>query len=106
MGEWMWSAVVMSIAVVVAGGIAWWLARGCVVTIIGAAGAILGGLASLGCLVVLIDPDIALRVAPLLTVASGVWLLAWALAGGLRNRRLMARAAAAPVEGVTPLRHP
>ena len=94
MGEWMWSAVVMSIAVVVAGGIAWWLARGCVVTIIGAAGAILGGLASLGCLVLLIDLDTALRAAALLTAASGIWLLAWALAGGLRNKRLVARAAA------------
>jgi hypothetical protein len=61
MGEWMWGAVVMSVAVIIAGGIAWWLARGCVVTIIGAAGAILGGLASLGCLVVLIDLDSALR---------------------------------------------
>ena len=49
MGEWMWGAVVMSIAVIVAGGIAWWLARGCVVTIIGAVGAIVGlVLASLG----------------------------------------------------------
>jgi hypothetical protein len=95
MGEWMWSAVVMSIAVIVAGGIAWWLARGCVVTIIGAVGAILGGLAALACLVIIIDPDVALRAAPVLTAVSGVWLLAWALAGGLRNRRIMARAAAA-----------
>lgn len=94
MGEWMWSAVVMSIAVVLAGGIAWWLARGCVVTLIGAVGAILGGLAALGCLVIIIDPDVALRAAPVLTALSGVWLLAWALAGGLRNRRIMARAAA------------
>jgi hypothetical protein len=94
MDEWMWGAVVMSVAVIIAGGIAWWLARGCVVTIIGAAGAILGGLASLACLVVLIDLDTALRAAPLLTAASGVWLLSWALAGGLRNKRLIARAAA------------
>jgi hypothetical protein len=96
---WLWSAVVMSIAVVVAGGIAWWLARGCVVTIIGAFGAILGGLAALGCLVAIADPDLALRVAPVLTTASGVWLLAWALAGGLRNRRMLARAAAQPAQG-------
>jgi hypothetical protein len=48
---------------------------------------------------VLIDLDTALRTAPLLTAASGVWLLAWALAGGLRNRRLIARAAA---EAATP----
>ena len=94
MGEWMWGAVVMSVAVIIAGGIAWWLARGCVVTIFGAAGAILGGLASLGCLVVLIDLDSALRSAALLTAASGIWLLAWALAGGLRNKRLVSRAAA------------
>ena len=84
----------MSIAVVFAGGIAWWRARGCVVTIIGAVGAILGGLAALACLVIIIDPDVALRAAPVLTALSGVWLLAWALAGGLRNRRIMARAAA------------
>ena len=103
MGEWMWSAVVMSIAVVVAGGIAWWLARGCVVTIIGAVGAIVGGLAALACLVIIIDPDVALRAAPVLTALSGVWLLAWALAGGLRNRRIIARAAA--VEGGVALRH-
>ena len=103
MGEWMWSAVVMSIAVVVAGGIAWWLARGCVVTIIGAVGAIVGGLAALACLVIIIDPDVALRAAPVLTALSGVWLLAWALAGGLRNRRIIARAAA--VEGGGALRH-
>jgi len=90
----MWGAVVMSVAVIIAGGIAWWLARGCVVTIIGAAGAILGGLASLGCLVVLIDLDSALRSAALLTAAPGIWLLAWALAGGLRNKRLVSRAAA------------
>jgi hypothetical protein len=101
MGEWMWSAVVMSIAVIVAGGIAWWLARGCVVTIIGAVGAILGGLAALACLVIIIDPDVALRAAPVLTAVSGVWLLAWALAGGLRNRRIMARAAAVESAAVT-----
>ncbi|HEY5873972.1 MAG TPA: hypothetical protein VIT64_01670 [Ilumatobacteraceae bacterium] len=94
MGEWMWGAVVMSVAVIIAGGIAWWLARGCFVTIIGAAGAILGGLASLGCLVLLMDLDTALRSAALLTAAAGIWLLAWALAGGLRNKRLVARAAA------------
>src|SRR6478735_9428773 len=88
MSEWMWSAVIMSVAVIVAGGIAWWLARGCVVTIIGAVGAILGGLASLGCLVVLLDPDVALRAAPLLTAASGIWLLVWAFSGAQRNKRL------------------
>jgi hypothetical protein len=102
MSEWLWSAVVMSIAVIFAGGITWWLAKGCVVTLVGAAGAILGGLAALGCLVVIIEPDVALRAAPLLTAASGVWLLAWALAGGLRNRRLMARAAAVH-DGAAPL---
>jgi hypothetical protein len=95
MSEWLWSAVILSIAVIVAGGIVWWLAKGCVVTLIGAAGAILGGLAALGCLVVLIDLDSALRAAALLTAASGIWLLAWAFAGAQRNRRIMARAAAA-----------
>lgn len=94
MGEWMWSAVVMAVVVIIAGGIAWWLARGCVVTIVGAAGAIVGGLAALGSLVVLLDPEVALRAAPLITAASGVWLLAWAFAGAQRNRRLTARSAA------------
>ena len=104
MSEWLWSAVILSIAVIFAGGIVWWLAKGCVVTLIGAAGAILGGLASLGCLVVMIDLDAALRAAALLTAASGIWLLAWAFAGAQRNRRLMARAAAAPVNAGAPLR--
>ncbi len=99
MDEWLWSAVILSIAVVVAGGIAWWLARGCVVTIVGAIGAILGGLAALASLVLIVDPDAALRAAPVLTALSGAWLLGWALAGGLRNRRIMARAAAAHSEG-------
>ena len=95
----------MSVAVIVAGGIAWWLARGCVVTIIGAVGAILGGLASLGCLVVLLDPDVALRAAPLLTAASGIWLLVWALAGAQRNKRLASQAAAGHVRAAAaPLR--
>lgn len=67
----------MAVVVIIAGGIAWWLARGCVVTIVGAAGAIVGGLAALGSLVVLLDPEVALRAAPLITAASGVWLLAW-----------------------------
>ncbi len=68
-------------------------------TIIGAAGAIVGGLAALGCLVVVIDPDIALRAAPIITAASGVWLLVWAFAGAQRNRRLTARAAAVEMSG-------
>lgn len=95
MSEWLWSAVVLSIAVLVAGGIVWRLARGCVVTLIGASGAILGALASLCCLVVIADTDTALRAAPLLTAASGIWLLAWSFAGAQRNKRLSARAAAA-----------
>jgi hypothetical protein len=98
MGEWLWSAVVLSIAVIFAGGIVWWLAKGCVVTLVGAAGAILGGLASLACLVLIIDPEGALRAAPLLTAASGIWLLAWAFAGAQRNTRLNARAAEVGVD--------
>ena len=97
MSEWLWSAVILSIAVIVAGGIVWWLAKGCVVTVIGAAGAIVGGLASLGCVVVMIDLDSALRAAALLTAASGIWLLVWAFAGAQRNRRLTARASATPL---------
>ena len=105
MSEWLWSAVILSIAVIVAGGIVWWLAKGCVVTLIGAVGAILGGLAALGCLVVLIDLDTALWAAALLTAASGIWLLVWAFAGAQRNRRLTARTAAPRRDGAAaPLR--
>jgi hypothetical protein len=105
MSEWLWSAVILSIAVIVAGGIVWWLAKGCVVTLIGAGGAVLGGLASLGCLVVMIDLDNALRAAALLTSASGIWLLVWTFAGAQRNRQLTARAAAARINApATPLR--
>lgn len=86
---WIWGAVVLAIVLVIAGGIAWWLARGCVLTIIGATGAILGGVVSLIALAVLIDLDTGLRVAAILTVGSGAWLLAWALAGGIRGQRLL-----------------
>lgn len=103
MDPWLWSAVILSIAVVIAGGIAWWLARGCVVTIVGAIGAVVGGLAALACLVFIVDPDVALRAAPVLTALSGAWLLGWALAGGLRNRRITARAAAAHAGGAAGL---
>ena len=96
MGAWMWGAVVMAIVLIVAGGITWWIANGCKVAIIGAVGAILGGLAALACLAILIDPEAALRVSPILTVISAVWLLSWALASGIRAQRL-AREAPAPV---------
>lgn len=86
-GAWIWGAVVLAIVLVFAGGIAWWLARGCMLTMIGAAGAVIGGLAALIALVVLLDPDTALRVAAIVTVGSGAWLLAWALAGGIRGQR-------------------
>ena len=79
----------LAIVLVIAGGIAWWLARGCVLTIIGATGAILGGLVALISLVLLLDPEIGLRVSFIVTVGSGVWLLAWALAGGIRGQRLL-----------------
>lgn len=79
----------LAIVLVIAGGIAWWLARGCVLTIIGATGAILGGLVALISLVLLLDPDVGLRVAFIVTVGSGVWLLAWALAGGIRGQRML-----------------
>ncbi|KJL41596.1 MULTISPECIES: hypothetical protein [Microbacterium] len=89
MDAWIWGAVVLAIVLVIAGGIAWWLARGCVLTIIGATGAILGGLVALISLVLLLDPDVGLRVAFIVTVGSGVWLLAWALAGGIRGQRML-----------------
>lgn len=84
---WIWGSVVLAIVVVVAGGIAWWLARGCKLTIVGATGAILGGVISLISLAVLIDLEVGLRVAAFLTIGSGAWLLAWALVGGIRGQR-------------------
>lgn len=105
MGPWIWGAAVLAIVVILAGGVAWWLARGCVVTIIGAAGAVVGGVIALGVLPVMLDFDMALRVSASLTIAAGVWLLAFALAGGIRGQReLRAEAAAAclrvPVEDI------
>ena len=88
MGAWVWGAVALAIVLVVAGGIAWWLAHGCRLTIIGAAGAVAGGVVSLIALTVLLDTDLSLRLAALLTIGSGAWLLAWALAGGIRGQRL------------------
>ena len=79
----------MAIVLVIAGGIAWWLAHGCVVTRIGAAGAIFGGVVALGSLAVMIDFDAALRVSASLTVLSGIWLLGFALAGGIRGQRAL-----------------
>ena len=88
MGAWVWGAVALAIVLIVAGGIAWWLARGCRLTITGAAGAVAGGVMSLIALTVLLDTDLSLRLAALLTIGSGAWLLAWALAGGIRGQRL------------------
>jgi hypothetical protein len=100
----MWGAVVLAIVLVIAGGIAWWLARGCVLTMVGATGAIVGGVMSLIALVVLLDPDAGLRAAAIITVGSGVWLLAWALAGGIRGQRLLRaeERAAAEHRGIVP----
>lgn len=78
----------MAIVLVLAGGIAWWLARGCRLTMIGGTGAVIGGVVSLISLAVLLDTDAALRASAILTIASGAWLLAWALAGGIRGQRL------------------
>ena len=50
---------------------------------------ILGGVVSLISLAVLLDPEAGLRVAAILTIGSGAWLLAWALAGGIRGQRLL-----------------
>lgn len=96
-GAWVWGAVVLAIVLVIAGGIAWWLARGCRLTMTGAAGAVIGGVFALISLAVLLDTDAALSIAAFLTIGSGVWLLAWALAGGIRGQRLArAEDAAAP----------
>ena len=35
----------------------------------------------------MLDPDAGLRAAMVITVGSGAWLLAWALAGGIRGQR-------------------
>jgi len=86
---WTWGAVAFAVVLIFAGGIAWWLARGCVLTIIGATGAVVGGLAALFSVVLLLDPDAALRVAAVLTIGSGAWLLGWTLAGGIRGQRAL-----------------
>lgn len=99
---WIWGAVVFAIVLVFAGGVAWWLARGCVLTMIGATGAILGGVVSLISLAVLLDPEAGLRVAAILAIGSGAWLLAWALAGGIRGQRLL-RAEEAETAGTVAL---
>jgi hypothetical protein len=80
-GVWVWGTVVLAIVLVIAGGIAWWLARGCALTRIGALGAVLGGVVALGALAMVLDTDAALTAAASLTIVSGAWLLGWALAG-------------------------
>jgi hypothetical protein len=62
---------------------------------------------SLIALVVLLDPDAGLRAAAVITVGSGVWLLAWALAGGIRGQRLLrAEERADAAVGVAPPARP
>ncbi len=89
MGTWIWGAATMAIVLVIAGGLAWWLAHGCALTRVGAIGAVLGGLFALGTLAVTLDFDSALRVSATATIAAGAWLLVWALAGGIRGQRLL-----------------
>ena len=89
MGTWIWGAAVMAIVLILAGGLAWLLARGCVLSMIGAIGAVVGGVIALGSLAVMLDFDAALRLSATLTVASGAWLLAFALAGGIRGQRML-----------------
>lgn len=91
MGAGVWAAVIISLVIVLAGAIAWWLANGCHLTRVGAAGALVGGVASLITLAALLDPDAALRASGIITVVSGAWLLGWALAGGIRGQRLLER---------------
>ena len=98
MGTWIWGAAVMAIVLIFAGGIAWWLARGCKLTMTGAAGAVVGGVIALGSLAVMLDFDAALRLSATMTVVSGVWLLAFALAGGIRGQRLLNAEIAADAE--------
>lgn len=89
MGVWVWGAVVLAFVLVLAGALAWWLARGCTLTRIGASGAVLGGVVSLLALTLVIDPDAALSAAAAVTIGSGAWLLGWALAGGIRGQRML-----------------
>lgn len=98
MGAGIWAAAIIALVLVVAGGIAWWLARGCIVTRIGAAGALIGGAVSMVLLAALLDPDAALRAAGTVTVVAGVWLLGWALAGGIRGQRILRREQLAEAE--------
>ncbi|WP_169581378.1 MULTISPECIES: hypothetical protein [Microbacterium] len=88
-GVWVWGAAVLALVIVAAGAIAWWLARGCRLTRIGAAGAMLGGVVSLVAVAAVLDTDASLRTAGALTIVSGAWLLGWALAGGIRGQRLL-----------------
>lgn len=88
-GVWVWGAVVLAFVLVLAGALAWWLARGCTLTRIGASGAVLGGVVSLLALTLVIDPDAALSAAAAVTIGSGAWLLGWALAGGIRGQRML-----------------
>ena len=89
MGSWIWGAAVMAIVLIFAGSLAWFLARGCKLTMTGAVGAVVGGVIALGALAIMLDFDAALRLSATLTIASGVWLLAFALAGGIRGQRLL-----------------
>lgn len=86
MGPWMWSAVFFAIALIFAGGVAWWLGRGCAVTITGAVGAIVGGVGSVLCLSLILDPDAAMRTSLVLAGVAGVWLLVFSVAGGIRGQ--------------------
>jgi hypothetical protein len=94
----------MALVVVLAGAIAWWLAHGCVVTRIGAAGAIAGGVVALGALAVMMDFDAALRLSATLTIVSGVWLLAFSLAGGIRGQRALRAEAVSAETDTAPVR--
>ena len=103
MGADVWAAVTMSIALIFAGAVAWWIGQDCLLTITGAAGAVLAGAVSVVTLAVLIDPTAAMRASLTLVALGGVWLLGFATAGGIRwQRRLKGRArratAAEPVE--------
>lgn len=86
MGEWMWGAVFFTIALVFAGGVAWWLGRDCPLTITGAVGAIVGGVVSLVSLVLILDPDASMRTSLVLTGVAGAWLLGFSVAGGIRGQ--------------------
>lgn len=100
MGADVWAVVTLSIALVFAGAIAWWIGQDCIVTIIGACGAVLAGAVAVVTLAASVDPTAAMSVALMIIAVGGVWLLGFSIAGGIRwQRRSRPRIQRSPVVG-------